>query len=326
MFPGNKTRIMNVSSGQRLVEFISGSMKIFTEKTIHFLILLMLSLSMFSCEKGSPEDVPSYIKIDSIKLVVSDGEGTSSHKISDAWVFVDEELIGAFELRDSLSIPILKAGKHTLKIYPGIKMNGIAATRVPYSFYSPFIVKDINLVRGSVLNIGTPTVRYSGTTTFAWMEDFEHESFSIDSTSRSSIKIQRTSDPTLIFDPANLTGDYNSYSGMVIVPSDTAIFECVSRDEFVLPNDGSAIFLEMNYKTNNAVTVGLFVKTSSQIIQEPLMVLNRNSEWKKIYINLTSAVGTHQDALNFRIFFGVVKETDVTEARFLLDNIKLVHF
>lgn len=301
-------------------------MKFCTEKSFHFLILLILSLPLLlSCEKGSVEDIPSYIKIDRIKLAVSDGQGTSSQKITDAWVFVDEELIGAFELRDTvpyLTIPILKAGKHKLKIYPGIKMNGIAATRVPYAFYSP-IENTVNLVRDSVLNVGIPTVRYSNRTIFAWMEDFEQVSLSIDSTDRSLFKIQRTSDPQLIF---NQPGDNNKFSGLVIVSSDSAIFECVSHEEFVLPKNGSDIFLELNYKTNNAVTVGLFVNTSSQTIQEPMLVLNRNLEWKKIYINLTSSVNMHQDANSFRVFLGIVKESDVPEARLLIDNIKLVHF
>ena len=304
-----------------------------TKKTFHLLILLIVSLSLNSCEKGQPEDIPSYIRIDRIKLSVSDGQGSSSEKITDAWVFIDDELIGAFELRDSvpyLTIPILKAGKHKLKIFPGIKMNGIAATRVPYSLYSPFET-EINLVRDSVIRVhgnlainnGIPTVKYSASAIFAWMEDFEQASLSIDSTSRSLIKIGRTDDPQLIF---NLPGENNQFSGLVIVPSDTAIFECVSHEQFVLPKNGKDIFLELNYKTNNAVTIGLFVNTSLQTIQEPLMVLNRNSEWKKIYINLTSAVSMHQDASSFRIFFGIVKEHDVAEARLLLDNIKLVHF
>lgn len=300
-------------------------MKFCTEKTSRLLILLILSLALLSCKKGSVEDIPSYIEIERIKLAVSAGQGTFSQKITDAWVYVDDELIGAFELRDSipyLTVPILKAGKYKLKIYPGIKMNGIAATRVPYTFYNP-IEKTVNLIRDSILNIGISTVNYSNKTIFAWMEDFEHASISIDSTKRSLIKIQRTSDPQLIF---SQPGESNKFSGLVIVPSDSAFFECVSHEEFVLPKNGSDIFLELNYKTNNAVTVGLFINTSSQTIQEPLLVLNRNLEWKKIYINLTSSVNMHQDASSFRVFFGVVKESDVDQARLLIDNIKLVHF
>jgi hypothetical protein len=296
-------------------------MILYTGKTIRFFIFLALSLLILSCKKGSEEDIPSYLEIDGIKLVVSDGQGTSSQKITDAWVYLDNEFIGAFELPFT-KVPILNSGKHKLMIYPGIKMNGIAATRVPYSFYSPY-EKEVNLVHDSILNLENISVKYSTRTVFAWLEDFDQSTVSLDTTVRSLYKLQRTSDPELIFHQA---GEYNSNSGIAIIPSDSGIFECVSHDAFDLPTSGTDVFLELNYKTNNVVTVGLFVNTSSQTIQRPILTLNRSSEWKKIYVNLTAEVSTHQDANDFRIFFGIVKESDVDEAQFLVDNIKLVHF
>jgi hypothetical protein len=295
-------------------------MIIYTGKTIRFITALALSLVIFSCNKGNEEDIPSYIRLGNISLN-PEGQGTSSSKISDAWVYIDNEYIGTFELPFS-KIPVLSSGKHKLMIYSGIKMNGIAATRVPYSFYSP-ITKDVNLVRDSILDLGNLIVKYSSNTKFAWQEDFEQSSVSIDTTARSLYKIQRTTDPDLVFPQP---GEVNHAVGMVLIPSDTGIFECVSHDSFELPSNGTDVFLELNYMTNNAVTVGLFVHTSSSTIQEGLLSLNRNTTWNKIYINLTAAVANHKDAINFRVFFGIIKEADVAEARFLVDNIKLVHF
>jgi hypothetical protein len=297
-------------------------MILYTRKTFRLIIVLAVSLLIFSCDKGSEKDIPSYISLGHISLKSDFDQGTSSSKISDVWIYIDTEYVGTFELRDSITkIPILQAGKHKLTIYPGIKMNGIAATRVPYTFYNS-ITKDINLVRDSVLNIGNLVVKYSDNAVFEWLEDFDH-SISIDTTARSLYKMQTTSDPDLIF---HYPGEVNSASGIAIIPSDTGIFECVSHDAFSLPVNGTDVFLELNYKTNNPVTVGLFVYTTSSTIQEPLLVLNRNTAWNKIYINLTAAAVNHQDAINFKIFFGVIKESDVAEAQFLVDNIKLVHF
>jgi len=274
----------------------------------------------YSCDKGSEEDIPSYIKAESIYLKVVDGQGTRSQKITDAWVYIDNEFIGVFEL-PFYKVPVLKAGKHQLKIYPGIKMNGIAATRVPYSFYIPY-EKEINLVRGNIDTLKDLKTEYSSNTVFAWQEDFEQSTISLDTTKRSFSKLQRTTDVGKVFHQA---GEYNSSSGIAVVSSDSGIFECVTHEAFTLPLNGNDVFMEMNYKTNNAVTVGLFVNTALKTIQEPLLVLNRNTEWNKIYINLTAAIVNHQDAINFKIFFGVVKESDVAEAEFLIDNIKLVH-
>jgi hypothetical protein len=298
-------------------------MILFTGKTIRLYIVLALSLVLFSCEKGSEEDIPSYISLDTISLN-PEGQGTSSQKITDAWVFLDDVLIGAFELPFT-NVPVLKAGKHQLKIFPGIKMNGIAATRVPYTFYSP-VEKEITLIRDSIIDLGTGgslKVKYSPNTKFAWQEDFEQSAVSIDSTARSLYHLQRTDDPLLVF---HQPGEYNSSSGIVLVPSDTGIFECVSHDSFVLPVTGTDVFLEFNYKTNNSVTVGLFVNNPAQTIQEPIITLNPNTAWNKIYINLTSTVIQYQNASDFRVFFGIVKDSNVDEAQFLVDNIKLVHF
>lgn len=304
-----------------MVEFYYGVyMILYTGKTIHFFAVLALSLMIFSCQKGSEEDIPSLISLNHISLN-PEGQGTSSQKITDAWIYVDEEFIGAFELPFT-KVPILNAGKHQLKIYAGIKMNGIASTRVPYSFYSPVILKEVNLVRDSTLDLGNLTVKYSSSTVFALQEDFEQSAISLDSTARSLYKLQRTTDPSLVF---HLNGEYNSASGMVLVPSDTGIFECVTHDEYDVPAYSKDVFLELNYKTNNAVTVGIFVNTSMQTIQEPIIVLNPNTEWNKIYINLTAALANHQDAITFKVFFGITKNSDVAEAQFLVDNIKLVH-
>jgi hypothetical protein len=36
-------------------------------------------------------------------------------------------------------------------------------------------------------------------------------------------------------------------------------------------------------------------------------------------------LANHSDAITFKVFFGITKDSDVAEAQFLVDNIKLVH-
>ena len=112
-------------------------MRKFYRFDVLFLSFIFLSLS--SCEIYNPsEDEPSYIHIDSISLTTDyTAYGTASHKITDAWVYVDNELIGAFEL--PANVPVLKSGVHNINIRPGIKLNGIAATRSYYPFFNPCI-------------------------------------------------------------------------------------------------------------------------------------------------------------------------------------------
>src|ERR1035437_8225163 len=108
-------------------------------KLIHYQISLCIGVivTISSCSLFNPGNpIPAYIHIDKIGVKVnSDGsQGSRSNKISDAWVYIDEQLIGCFEL--PATFPVLYEGKHEIKIRPGIKVNGIAATRTPYPFYT----------------------------------------------------------------------------------------------------------------------------------------------------------------------------------------------
>jgi len=123
-------------------------------RTFYFIIILSLiflvSLST-SCRKfDGDQTIPAFIRIDTISLT-SDyfTEGANTHNISDAWVYVNDQIIGAFEL--PALIPVLAKGTNKLEIRPGIKLNGISSTRAPYPFYKPFITQyDVNIMHHKI--------------------------------------------------------------------------------------------------------------------------------------------------------------------------------
>ncbi|UPT65780.1 MAG: hypothetical protein M0D57_14835 [Sphingobacteriales bacterium JAD_PAG50586_3] len=122
-----------------------------------------------ACKKEVPNGgIPAYIQIDTIKVTTNANQGSASHKVTDAWIFVDSEPLGAFQL--PCKIPVLKEGNHTILVRGGIKMNGISATRVPYPFYQ-FYQTDVNLVKEQVTVI-QPTVTYFTDLLFPYKEDF----------------------------------------------------------------------------------------------------------------------------------------------------------
>src|SRR3989337_3990814 len=85
-----------------------------------------------ACNKEEP--IPSYIHIDAINLSTNYTiEGSSSNKILNAWIYIDDQSVGAFEL--PCTVPVLAVGSHEIKIQAGIKENGIDATRIYYPFY-----------------------------------------------------------------------------------------------------------------------------------------------------------------------------------------------
>lgn len=281
--------------------------------------LLLLTVSLFSCEtKNDPDLVPSYLHIEKIDVSANSQQGTSSSKITDAWVYINDNLIGSYEL--PATIPILTEGKQHVVVKAGIKINGINNTRNTYPFYTD-ITQDINFVRDSVVNLTSTTVTYRTNTLFAWMENFDQPGLSLDTTSKSDVSIDKTNDPDKIFSE---TG--NSYSGIVQLTADSTVFEAVTSEKFEFPSAGNSVFLEMNYKINHKLVVGVFYLSSGIRYQRPLIVLNESDDWKKVYINLTVPKYDTPNATDFQIFFGAQKEDGTDDALFLIDNLKLVHF
>lgn len=295
-------------------------MTVFTQRPfiINFL-LFFTALFFVSCEPKNDENlVPSYLHIEKIDVSTDYQQGTPSSQITDAWIYIGEELIGSFEL--PATIPILTEGTQTLKIRPGIKLNGISNIRTAYPFYTE-IEREVNFIKDSLITISSATVTYESTTIFPWMESFDISGMSMDTTSKSNVRLSKTNDPDLIF-----TEEGNSYSGMVTMTNDTALFEAATTETFEFPGNGSAIFLEMNYNINHPLVVGVFYKTAGVKVQRPLIVLNESEGWNKVYINLTVPKYDTPSATDFQIFFGAQKEEGTSDALILLDNLKLVHF
>lgn len=272
-----------------------------------------------SCEKKNDENlVPSYLKIDELSLTTNYEQGTNSAKITDAWVYLDETLIGAFEL--PATVPILAEGKRNITIRPGIKINGISNTRAVYPFFSD-IKREVNLVKTEIAQFPEKQITYNANVTFPWMENFNSGAFTLDTTSKSKAGIHLTTDQSLIFPESGNTG-----SAIIRLTSDSAIFEVKTNENYEFPSNGGSVFLEMNYKINHPLVIGVFYKTQNFRVQRPLLILNPSDEWNKVYVNLSVPKYDTPSATEFEIFFGAEKNENMDEAIFLLDNLKLVHY
>lgn len=283
-----------------------------------FFFASTILLFTIGCSKS---EIPSYIAIsDTLSLSVNGMQGTSSQKITDAWVYAGNDLIGAFELPKTF--PLLKSGSTQITVYAGIKMNGINETRVPYPFYAP-IIKTVTLEQEKVTKLAHLKFAYAENTQFAWQEDFEGANLSIEATARSEVNFTRSLIPDEAVSP--FPGELNMYAAKVVIPNDTVVFECKSHDGFALPTDGKSVFLELNYKSNNALTMGIFAY-GTLTSQRPVFVLNPSTKWNKIYINLTPTMSNYSGITSFGIYFSATKTTDDAAAEIYFDNIKLLHF
>lgn len=280
-------------------------------------IIISLGLSLIfliSCKKDSEDFIPAYIKIDSIAFSNTSGLGlTSSHSITDAWVYIDDNLVGAYEL--PVTFPVLYEDIHSVKIRPGIKLNGIASTRSYYLIYSEYN-NDIKLVKDSVVNIKVSS-SYSDSDEFAWIENFEIGLPAIEKISGSDTNIIKTSDPDQVFE--------GSFSGLISLTDDNNYFKAATTEAYVLPKNGNFVFLELNYKTNNKFLIGLYAQTSSNIVEKHVLYINPKDQWNKIYINLTNIVSRETSAKDFKIMFMASKDSGIDQAEILLDNIQLIY-
>jgi hypothetical protein len=276
------------------------------------LILLLLSLS--TCEKFTGDQtVPAYLKINGICLNTQQSQGSSSSIITDAWVYVDDEFIGAFEM--PAKFPVLKMGKQNITIYAGIKKNGIATTRAAYPFYSGLDL-NLRLTPDSTTTINTTCTTYDPSTSFLWMENFESAGLSLDTTPRSQVALTKTlSDSPLTFE--------GMHSGAIRMDTSKNRLEIVTHSSYTIPN--APVYLELNFNTTCSITVGVVIYVNYSIVQTPVISLNPTEDkWKKIYIDLTSSLNAYQGANGFKVYFGATLPTGTFSSQTLLDNIKLV--
>lgn len=257
--------------------------------------------------------MPTYITINDISFSTNYAtEGSASENITDAWVYVNDELMGVYEL--PATFPVLEEGNVELKVYAGIKDNGIAASRARYLMFNPH-VENVNLVAGETIEI-EPSVTYNSGVNFRWLEDFENASL--------SFLYHQLSDTIFFKNTSNRKeGDF---SGKAYLESSMNFFEATSVAFSNIPRSLTPIYLELDFKTNEPLLVGIYHDND----QYGVIRLNTTTEWKKIYINLTDVVSSRQSATAIKIFFGIQETTSdpflTDNPEIHIDNIKLLHY
>ena len=272
-----------------------------------FLVAIALIGAATSCKKfENGIEVPSYIRIDSITVACDYYTyGANTSNITDAWVYVDDQIIGCYEL--PATFPVLKKGPHKVAVYGGIMVDGRSAARAPYSFYAPLEYRDLNLVQDSIVRLN-PVLNYYNMglgTNVGWMEDFE-QGTTLVKTPESDTSLFR------IGYPEAWHGDplHSSFSGKVVLPPDSLHFTLANSDPLTnLPTNSNPVLLEMDYNCNASFTVGLMYYKNFKLTEWPLVTVNLTdsinampNKWKKIYINLGPTLVEYRDSEYFKIY------------------------
>tara|TARA_Y100000385_G_C12919061_1_gene561725 strand:- start:24 stop:905 length:882 start_codon:yes stop_codon:yes gene_type:complete len=278
-----------------------------------------------SCQLiDQPEPAPSFIRVNFFDFNISTSDqGSDSEKITDVWVYLDNNLEGVYEL--PATIPLHYDGIHELKLYPGIKRNGIAADRKKYPFYTPFTLIT-ELYPDSIIELKPET--FYEENLFIRVENFEDADHFFNSTSTSQV------DLITIENQENETFEGNS--GAINMDSNHYFFE-VRTDELdfnAFPkNLNIPAYIEMDYANNHPFEIGILHKDGSiptyqkqaLITLVPTFENGENFKWNKTYLYISDATNFYTSATEFDLYISVLNNNELEDIKIRLDNFKVIY-
>lgn len=284
-------------------------------------VLLLNGCNTFDRE----EQTPVYFFIDNFSLTTKadNSQGSNAHDIKDAWVYVDGQLIGAFEV--PVTIPVLAMDTVKVTILAGIKNNGRSDDREIYPFYKA-LQDTLILVPGRIDSF-FPTIKYHDSTQFKWIEDFEDRTISFEPSGNDieEDSIRLTFEPSEVYNHSNL----NQVSGFVEFDSINQRFETSTISKFSVPRNSST-YLEMNYNLETPTQIGFYAYDQAGILIDRVNILylfETDGVWKKSYISLNEDMSDPRFTnATFKIFIYAKNFSDNPNARIYFDNLKLLHF
>lgn len=290
------------------------------------ILLSALCLALLCACQGNQQTEPAYLSIDAVALAHGDDDnwnhkepGFFTYLIDAVYItyYVEGDTawttLGTFQL--PCEVPVLREGKiDRMIIQPVVKQNGIAATRIPYPYYTDIELEDVTLTIGETTHLDTLRTSYKSSelVSVPWEEYFTPTTdMHLDSI------VQRCTDLSIV-----RTG---GGCGVVHVTEDMESASFWSTDTFAVLDPQKNIYLEMDYWTDFNFSVGFNNPTqagTSNVI-ESAMVLYANQGWQKIYINLGKLWNQYNHYPYLRLYFTILN-SEGRSGNLYLDNMKVV--
>ncbi len=283
-------------------------------KNYSYIFSLGLILFCGSCGFYDQAEVPAaFLKIDSIEQVTTSGQGFNSHKLTDVWVYADTELLGVFT--PPIDVPVIpKSDSTEIILFPGIRNNGVSTNPIIYPFMDRYENK-LPLKSGETITID-PIFNYRSSAVFEMIEGFEgNHGFTFDADTISSTSL-------LVSEEEFLEG---SRSGHFSIDEANRTVQVATGLEFSTEGlDGREVYLELDYKNDTPLFVGVIARSQLQELKEWKVILPPRDNWNKIYVDFTNELAFSNIEF-YRIVFGVTLGS-ATEGDAYIDNVKLIHF
>jgi hypothetical protein len=280
---------------------------------------LLTSLVLVSCNIINPdEQEPAYVYVKDISFTAGINQGTSDQKFTDVWVYADNttQLITSVPA----NVPILKEGSTDIKVFAGIKNNGLSDSRIIYPFVKPY--EYTASLKPLVTDTIRPVFEYYPTVDID-QKDFESGGTYFVGMSGDAGAATTVTDPNYVFE--------GTRSGLLKLNTGSyLLYKKISNPLYL--TSGENYFLELNYSCNDIFAVGLISTESSIPTKNLILLINPTTAdtevptWKKIYIDLGAVPQQHPNADNFEIYFEISSSTGATPISLYLDNIKFLKF
>jgi hypothetical protein len=283
------------------------------------LLFIPLAFLLSTCIKNNPD--PAWLEVNDWTLMANanyfGAEGALTENLTEAWVYVNDDLIGVFEV--PFKIPILKSGAVDIKVFPAIKNNGISATKKVYPFLETYQINAV-LVANETLTI-SPTTKYKDNLFFT-IEDFEDINTNI-------VNDPNTSAASFSLSNNNLQWFNGNFYAKVALNATDSTWIAYTNWASYIPK-GIEVYLEIDYRNSNSVTTGLLAISPSGTLPNTHIRLNAQKSlpvvWKKIYLDLREMVGASANGAYFEQSFEAYLEDGLSNTEIEIDNIKLIHF
>ncbi len=272
--------------------------------SVFFLFLLIFN----GCVKEN--EVPAYISIPSFSFTTVLGQGTAAQKISDVWVFVDGQSLGAYQI--PARFPVVGAGKHEFLLFPGIRNNGIRSNPVVWGTAKTY-TSILTLKAADELTI-RPTSSYADITKIWINEDFERTN---------TFTINRDNNAAVNF--VTVLNGFEGNGASITLTKTNPIMEKASAVKAQLPDAAQVSIIELHYKTEVPLAVGIVGSSTTLPNGEVYykIILTPNKDWNKTYIDMT-AEAKNLRAKDYQIVFRAALQDSLSKGIVLIDNVKLV--
>ncbi len=288
--------------------------------------LILYTFSSCSLVETKSAIIPAFIYVPSLGFTtVNNGiltQGDSSNRFVDAWIYCNGNLVGNIGL-PSL-IPVQQSGPCQIAFDPGILKTGQDGMRIPY----PFAERQIfyRTLTPNKIDTFYPRFKYLSSTVFSMIEGFESNGFQLTYNPNNApgdtiIRVKDTSYNTAIV--------LGKFSGKVVMAPQSLRFELNSNQftkEKLQPYAGSSVYLELDYKCDVPINVGMYSLNPSGIVQTiDEFSSNISPFWNRVYICLDQDITPTAAHTIFKISISVTNTTGVAPNVYF-DNIKLVNF